>query len=446
METRSAKVLVVDDEPNILKTMGICFDASGFEARLLAKPQEVLEVIQRERFDLAFVDLKMAPLDGMEVLAEIKKHAPETTVTMITAHGSIDSAIEAIKKGAYHYLQKPFDLKELQLFAMKALEYHQLTQEVRELRQKVAETAQVLGLNEMIVTHNREMLAVLSLATRVAESAMSVLIEGESGTGKELVAQFIHQRSPRAAKPLVKVNCAALPENLLESELFGHIKGGFTGAVKDRQGRFEVADSGTIFLDEIAEISPSIQAKLLRVIQSKEFERVGESVTRKVDVRIIAATNRNLDEALKEGSFREDLFYRLNALRLKLLPLRERPEDIPLLVQYFLKKFAKETPVEILPEAMKALRAYRWSGNVRELENVMERAVLLAKDGGIDLAHLPEEVRLAADKPAHAFSLEEIEKLHIKRVLQHAQDYDEAAQILGIDPATLWRKRKKYGF
>ncbi len=445
METRIAKILVVDDEPNILKTMGICFDASGFQARLIAKPQEVLEVIQREPFDLAFVDLRMAPLDGMEILAEIKKHSPETTVTMITAHGSIDSAVEAIKKGAYHYLQKPFDLKELQLFAMKALEYHQLSQEVRELRKKVAEI-EAPSFGETIVTHNREMLAVLSLATRVAESNMSVLIEGESGTGKELVAQFIHQRSPRAPKPLVKVNCAALPENLLESELFGHVKGGFTGAVKDRQGRFEVADGGTIFLDEIAEISPSIQAKLLRVIQSREFERVGESLTRKVDVRIMAATNKNLDEALKEGSFREDLFYRLNALRIKLLPLRERPEDVPLLIQYFLKKFSKDEPIEISPEAMKVLRVYRWSGNVRELENVMERAALLAKDGVVEPAHLPEEVRLAAEKPLHALSLEEVEKLHIKRVLQHAADYDEAARILGIDPATLWRKRKKYEF
>jgi DNA-binding NtrC family response regulator len=443
MKNFSAKVLVVDDEPNILKTMGICFDATGFQARLVSKPQEVLQIIQHEKFDLAFVDLKMGPMDGMEVLAEIKKHAPETTVTMITAHGSIDSAVEAIKKGAYHYLQKPFDLNELRLFAMKALEYHELSKEVRELRKKVAETSLSFG---DIVTHNREMLAMLDLAARVAESNMSVLIEGESGTGKELVAQFIHQRSSRAPKPLVKVNCAALPENLLESELFGHVKGGFTGALKDRQGRFELADGGTIFLDEIADIPPSIQAKLLRVIQSKEFERVGESVTQKVDVRIIAATNKDLDEALKEGSFREDLFYRLNAFRIKLLPLRERPEDIPLLIQYFLKKFVKDTPIEISPEAMKALRAYRWSGNVRELENVMERAVILAMSGVIELAHLPEEARLTAEKPVQALSLEEIEKLHIKRVLQHAKDYDEAAQILGIDPATLWRKRKKHGF
>jgi NtrC-family two-component system response regulator AlgB len=442
MEPRSAKVLIVDDEPNILKTMGICFDATGFQTHLISRPQEVLDVIQREKFDLAFVDLRMGPLDGMEILAEIKKHSPETTVVIITAHGSIDSAIEAVKKGAYHYLQKPFDFNELQLFALKTWEYHQLSQEVRALRRKVAETQ---GFGD-IVTHNRDMLAMLNLATQVADSNMSVLLEGESGTGKEMVAEFIHQKSPRSRNALVKVNCAALPENLLESELFGHVKGGFTGAVKDRQGRFELADGGTIFLDEVAEISPSIQAKLLRVIQSKEFERVGESVTRKVDVRIIAATNKDLDEALKEGSFREDLFYRLNALRLKLPPLRERPEDVPLLIQYFLKKFAKDAAMEISPEAMMALRTYRWSGNVRELENVMERAALLAKDGAVELSHLPEEVRSSAEKPAHAFSLEEVEKLHIKRVLQHAKDYDEAAQILGIDPATLWRKRKKYGF
>ncbi len=442
MDTRAAKVLVVDDEPNILKTMGICFDASGFHTRLISRPQEVLDLIQQEKFDLAFVDLRMGPLDGMEILAEIKQHSPETTVVIITAHGSIDSAIEALKKGAYHYLQKPFDFKELQLFAQKTLEYHELSQEVRALRRKVAETQ---GFGD-IVTHNRQMLAMLDLASRVADSNMSVLLEGESGTGKEMVAEFIHQKSPRSRNALVKVNCAALPENLLESELFGHVKGGFTGAVKDRQGRFELADGGTIFLDEIAEISPNIQAKLLRVIQSKEFERVGESETRKVDVRIIAATNRNLDEALKEGSFREDLFYRLNALRIKLPPLRERPEDIPLLMQYFLKKLAKDSAIEISPEAMMALRTYRWSGNVRELENVIERAALLATNGIIEIAHLPEEVRSAVERPAHALSLEEVEKLHIKRVLQHAKDYDEAAQILGIDPATLWRKRKKYGF
>ncbi|HEY4644370.1 MAG TPA: sigma-54 dependent transcriptional regulator [Bacteroidota bacterium] len=440
MEGRKPKVLVVDDEPNILKTIGICFDAIGFETRLFLKPQEVLEALRTEHFDLAFVDLKMTPINGMEILEEIKAHSPETTVTIITAHGSIDSAVEAMKKGAYHYIQKPFDFQELQVFATKALEHHELTRELRELRTQVAE----VHVHDEIVTRNREMLWMIDLAHRAAESMLSVLIEGESGTGKELIAHFMHRNSSRADKAFVRVDCAAIPENLLESELFGHVKGAFTGAVKDRQGRFEVADGGTVFLDEIAELAPNIQAKLLRVLENKEFERVGESLTRRVDVRILAATNKNIDEALKEGTFREDLFYRVSGVRIKLLPLRERPEDVPLLIEHFLKKLGKEGVIEISADALKALRAYRWSGNVRELQNVMERAVLLAKSGTIELSHLPDEVRLATERPQHALSLEEMERLHIKRVLQHAKDYDEAAETLGVDPATLWRKRKKY--
>lgn len=435
------RVLVVDDEPNILKTMGVCFNAVGYATQLFSKPQEALDVLRREKFDLAFVDLKMAPIDGMELLAEIKKFSPETTVIIITAHGSIDTAIEAVKRGAYHYIQKPFDFKELQMFAQKAWEHHQLAQEVRELRTKLTLAS---GTGE-VITKSREMLAQIDMAARVADSAISVLIEGESGTGKELLAHFIHEKSPRAQQPFIKVNCAAIPEQLLESELFGHVRGAFTGAVKDRQGRFELADGGTIFLDEIADLSPGLQGKLLRVLQSKEFERLGESVSRKVDVRVIAATNRNLDEAMKEGAFREDLFYRLNAVRLKLVPLRERPEDIPLLLQHFLEKFTKGNSVELSTDAMKALRTYRWSGNVRELEHVIERSVLLAQGGIIELSHLPEEVRTAAEQSADARSLEEMERLHIKKVLQQTKDLDEAARVLGIDPATLWRKRKKFG-
>ena len=259
-----------------------------------------------------------------------------------------------------------------------------------------------------------------------------------------MFAHVLHQKSGRADKPFVKVNCAAIPEQLLESELFGHVRGSFTGALKDREGRFEMADGGTIFLDEIGELSPSIQSKLLRVLQSKDFERIGENVTRKVDVRVISATNRNLDEAIKENTFREDLFFRLNAIRLKLPPLRERPDDVSLLLQHFLQKFspAQGTTKELTLDADRALQMYHWPGNVRELENVVERAILLAGNGLIGIHHLPEEIRNAHGH--QVLSLEEVERTHIKSVLQIAQDYDEAARILGIDRKTLLHKRKKY--
>ena len=438
MQQEKPKVLVVDDERNILNTNGICLDSIGIDATLCAKPQEVLRLLQDNSFDIAFVDLKMSPMDGIQVLSEIKPYSPETTVIIMTAHGSVDTAVAAIKKGAFDYFQKPFDFEELKLFTQKVLAHHQLIDEVAELRE---ELASIQGSGD-IITHNRGMIEQLDLAARVAESAISILVEGESGTGKELVAHYIHQKSDRADKPFVKVNCAAIPEQLLESELFGHVRGAFTGALKDRQGRFEAADGGTIFLDEIGELSSSIQSKLLRVLQTKDFERVGENITRKVDVRVISATNRNLDEALKEGSFREDLFYRLNGVRVKLPPLRERPEDVPLLIHYFLKKFSKDRDIEILPEADKVLRAYRWSGNVRELENVIERAALLASNGIINLGHLPEEIRGTTE--ANNLSLEEVEKVQIKKILQIAKDFDEAAAILGIDRATLWKKRKKF--
>ncbi len=435
-----ATVLLVDDEANILKTMSICLEELGMEVTTCQQPQKALELILKQSFDLAFVDLKMQPIDGLSLLQEIKKYAPQTTVVIITAHGSIESAVEAMKKGAYHYLQKPFDYLELQIFARKVLEYHRLQQEVTYYREQLEE---ITG-TQNIVTRNKEMLEKMRIARQVAPSDLSVLIEGESGTGKELFAQLIYESSDRANKPFVKINCAALPENLLESELFGHVRGAFTGAVKDRKGRFEVANGGTIFLDEIGSLSPALQAKLLRVLQQKEFERLGESVTRKVDVRIIAATNIDLEQAMAEGTFRRDLFYRLNAVRIKLPPLRERSEDILLLAQYFIEQFAGTKRFKIAPEAARALKAYRWSGNVRELENAIKRAVVLAKDNVIRLGDLPEEVRFALEAPQRPLSLEEMEKQHIRKVLQIATDLNEAAEILGIDPATLWRKRKRY--
>jgi NtrC-family two-component system response regulator AlgB len=437
--TPRASVLLVDDEQNILKTVRICLEAAEFDVTSIADPMEALEAIRQRVFDLAFFDLKMQPIDGMQLLRETRQVSPDTTVVLMTAHGSIDSAVEAIKLGAYDYLQKPFEFAELQHFAQKVYEHHRLRRELRTLKEELERR----GGTGIIVTRSERMKSVLDLAQQVAASSITVLLEGESGTGKELLARMIHQQSPRADNPFVTVNCAALAETLLESELFGHVRGAFTGAVRDREGRFEAANGGTVLLDEIGEVAPATQVKLLRVLQSKELERVGETATRKVDVRVIAATNRNLEEAVKNGTFRDDLYYRLNAVRVKLPPLRERTEDIPLLAQHFLSRSGSGS--ELSPDVLRALTAYPWKGNVRELENVIERAVILAKGGPVAMHHLPEEFQLLAGPAPHPLALEEIERQHIARVLRIAGDLDEAATMLGIDPATLYRKRKKFG-
>ncbi len=436
--SEKATVLLVDDEQNILKTVKIGLEAVGFEVTAFSEPLKALEALREQSFDLAFYDLKMSPVDGMELLRETKKLSPFTTVILMTAHGSIDSAVEAIKLGAYDYIQKPFEFSELKLFAEKVFEHHSMKRELADLKEELQRTK----TSGDIVTRSEKVRAVVDLALQVATGNIAVLIEGESGTGKELLSHLIHENSPRGEKPFVTVNCAALAEQLLESELFGHVKGSFTGATKDRQGRFEAADGGTIFLDEIGEVPPQTQVKLLRFLQSKEFERVGETQSRKVDVRVIAATNKNLEEAVKVGTFREDLFYRLNAVTLKLPPLRERMEDIPLLVTHFLRKFGSGS--ELSQEAFTALKNYSWKGNVRELENVIERAVLLARGGEIQLQHLPEQFQQLGHTVSNLMSLEEMERHHILKVLRIAKDLEEAAAILNIDPATLWRKRKKF--
>jgi DNA-binding NtrC family response regulator len=432
-------VLLVDDEQNILKTVMIGLEAVGFEVSAFSDPLKALDALRASAaaFDIGFYDLKMSPIDGMELLKETRKLAPATTVIMMTAHGSIDSAVEAMKLGAFDYIQKPFEFSELKLFAQKVLDHHAMKRELAEVKHQLQQ--RTFG---DVVTRSEKMRTVTGLALQVASGNIAVLLQGESGTGKELLAHLIHENSPRRGKPFVVVNCAALAEQLLESEVFGHVKGAFTGATKDRQGRFEAADGGTVFLDEIGDIAPSTQVKLLRFLQSKEFERVGETETRKVDARVIAATNKNLDEAVKQGAFREDLFYRLNAVTLTIPPLRERMEDIPLLVTHFLRKFGSES--ELTKEAFAALKKYSWKGNVRELENVIERAVLLSRGEDIQLHHLPDQFQSLEASSESALSLEEVERQHIMKVMRIAKDLEEAAAILNIDPATLWRKRKKF--
>jgi len=438
------KVLVVDDEPNVLKTLTICLSSMDLSVKACRGPIEAVDLVHVERdFDIAFLDLKMFPIDGIELMMRIKQAIPGITVVIITAHGTIDTAVEAIKKGAFDYLQKPFDLEELRTFIQKVLHYHRLKSEKDALP---AQLAQVEENEAGIITRNPDMLGLMTLAERIADTPLSVIIEGESGTGKELFAQLIHRKSGRRARPFVAVNCAALPENLLESELFGHARGAFTGAHKDRIGRFESADTGTIFLDEIGELPVAVQSKLLRVLQSREFERVGESITRQVDVRVIAATNRDLAAEVAKGSFREDLYYRLNGVKLKLPPLNERKEDIPLLAQYFIEKYAAADrgSLHLSEEALGALLAHQWKGNVRELENVISRAVFLARGEEISVSDLLGDFRSYRSQGGAPLSLEAMEREHIARVLAESKSYEEAARKLDIDAATLWRKRKKY--
>lgn len=435
-------VLLVDDEPNVLRTLTICLESMDFSVDACEGPLEALDLARRpeNRYDLAFIDLKMYPLDGIDLMRRIQLLQPDVTAVIITAHGTVDTAVDAIKKGAHDYLQKPFDLGQLREFIAKVRAYHE--QKSRSVR----EQSRPEGGGVRIITRNPRMIELMGLAERVADTPLTVLIEGESGTGKELFAQLIHEKSSRSKNAFVKINCAALPENLLESELFGHVRGAFTGAHQDRVGRFELADGGTIFLDEIGEMPLALQAKLLRVLQSSEFERLGESVTRRVDVRVVAATNRELPEEIAAGKFREDLFYRLNAVRLKIPPLRERREDIPLLAAHFIRRYARPESAErmrLSSNALAAIAAYPWRGNVRELENVVSRAVFLARGDEIEPDDLPEDFRTTtpAEQP---LSLEEVEREHILRVIAESDSYEEAARKLNIDPATLWRKRKKY--
>lgn len=376
------KILVVDDEQGLREVLSIMLKRTGYAVTSVADGEEAVELLSKEIFDLVITDLRMPKVNGMEVLKAAKSASPETVVLVITAFATADSAVEAMKQGAYDYLTKPFQVDEVQLIIRNALEKRRLTTENILLKREMASQssfAQLVGQSEAIQK-------VFEVVRKVADSKSNVLICGESGTGKELVARAIHYNSGRSALPFVAVNCSAVPETLLESELFGHMKGSFTGAISNKAGLFEVANGGTIFLDEIGDTTPAIQVKLLRVIQEREFRRVGGHQDIKVDVRVVAATNKSLEKAVADGSFREDLYYRLDVIPIRLPPLRMRSGDIPLLATHFLERFSKESgkPVPVLsPEAMRVLVAHEWRGNVRELENLIERVVAFSTGGTV---------------------------------------------------------------
>lgn len=376
------KILVVDDEQSLREVLSIMLKRTGYAVTSVADGEEAIELLNRDIFDLVITDLRMPKIDGLEVLRAAKSASPETVVLIITAFASADSAVEAMKQGAYDYLTKPFQVDEVQLIIRNALEKRRLTTENILLKREMASQSSFAQL----VGQSDAMQKVFDIVRKVADSKSNVLICGESGTGKELVARAIHYNSSRNPMPFVAVNCSAVPETLLESELFGHMKGSFTGAISNKAGLFEVANGGTIFLDEIGDTTPTIQVKLLRVIQEREFRRVGGNQDVKVDVRIVAATNKDLEKAVADGSFREDLYYRLDVIPIRLPPLRMRSGDIPLLVNHFLERFSKESgkPQPVLnSEAMHVLLAHEWRGNVRELENLIERVVAFSTGGTV---------------------------------------------------------------
>jgi DNA-binding NtrC family response regulator len=446
----SPSVLIIDDEESIRDSMTQVLGREGYGVKTAVTGQDGLSQFTAGRFQVVFLDLKLPGLKGLDVLDRLREASPETPVVVITGYASIDSAVEAMKRGAFDYMAKPFTPEEVRVICRKALDSRRLYSERVDRRRRPEAKPQF----EMVVGKSRALQALLDIIWRVSPAETTVLITGESGTGKELIAREIHTHSLRRDGPFVVVDCGALVETLFESELFGHIKGSFTGAHETKHGRFEVADRGTIFFDEIGNISLGIQAKLLRVIQEREITRVGSSKPIKVDVRILAATNENLAEKVSAGSFREDLFYRLSVVPIHLPALRDRKDDIPLLARHFLQKYAKRARRDIQtisPEAYKALAAYDWPGNIRELENTIERAVVLSRGGGIELDDLMYHGISASSAgsgpvPGRLLSLEEMEKEHIKAVLKSQfGNKSKASAILGIDRKTLWAKIKKFG-
>jgi len=440
------RVLIVDDERNIRKTLSVCLQGLGCQVTESGSTTSALEAIARSPYDVAFVDLRLGREDGLDLLPKLLAERPGLDVVMITAYAAIDSAVEAMKRGAKDYLAKPFTPAQIRKVIEAASARRELQRRLVELEERLADAAPEATLE----ASSAAMRAVMEVVSRAASHDVPVLLRGESGTGKSVLARALHQLSPRRDHPFSVVNCPALSEELLASEMFGHAKGAFTGAVRDRPGRVEAAEGGTLFLDEVGEIPPAIQAKLLRFLQDKQFERVGETRTRAADVRIVAATNRNLDTAVSGGQFREDLLFRLNVIEVTVPPLRERRDEILPLVRRFLVFFSRASrraPPELTPEAERALLEYSWPGNVRELRNAIERAVILTPSERLAPEAFPERI---AQHDTHAamvggdFTVDAVEREHILRVLGRSKTQEEAARILGLDASTLWRKRRKY--
>ena len=444
------EILVVDDEVNIRSALVTILEKRGHRVSAVGSGEEAWAILRDTPVDLILTDLKMPGMGGIDLLRKVKDDYPDTEVVVMTAYGSVETAVEAMRLGAYDYVTKPIEKDRFPVVVEKALERRRLAVENRRLR----EDLQTRKHYDRMIGNSEPMHQVYELVEQVAGSDITILIEGESGTGKELVARAIHQKSAVAAGPFVTLNCGALPDNLFESELFGYERGAFTGAMSTKAGRFELADGGTLFLDEIGELSLKAQVDFLRVLETKEFRRLGGTRVTKVNTRVLAATNRNLEEAVKSGAFRDDLYYRLNVIPIHLPPLRNRTEDIPLLVESFLEEFSRahqKNPMEVSPSTMRLLKLYSWPGNIRELRNVIERLVVTVREKVIQPVHLPLEVQASREEARTMVvtlgtALEEIERDVIRRTLAEVTNHREkAAALLGISPRTLQYKIKQYG-
>ena len=443
-------ILLIDDDASLRRVIEFSLTEAGYRVRAAMSGEEGLALFEKEPADAVVTDITMPGMSGLDVLRKLQEQAAGIPVIIITAYGTIESAVEAMRQGAFDYVTKPFNRDELRMTLERALKLRRLERENLRLREEVAGKYRFEG----IIGSSEKFQEVLDMAGRVAGSDASVLITGESGTGKELIARAVHYTGGRATGPFVAVNCAAIPENLIESELFGHMKGAFTGAVRDKEGKFELADGGTIFLDEIGELRFDLQAKILRALQERAIDRVGGAKPAQVNVRVLAATNRELEREVREGRFREDLYYRLNVITLQVPPLRERRDDIPLLAEHFLRKYNQDAAVSLAPGALAALSAYGWPGNVRELENVIERASVLRRSSEIAVSDLPEKLsrpsrgvgEFILNLPDDGLSLEELEKsLIVKALEKHKGNQTRAAEYLRITRPTLIYRMEKYG-